>query len=181
MLSPGRLLLSAFLVVTVVALATMRLWTMPLIRAGSGGLDMFDLLIDGYTPAYVADYLVALTDDARALYLGPQRLLDTVLPMALTGTLATAGYLMARRWNLVLGLCLGAIPLYYFAFDMLENAQVAAILSHRSVTVEMAETASRFTIAKAQALRFAVAAVVFVGLARGAEAWVGRNRGGETG
>lgn len=181
MLSPGRILLLAFLVAALGAFLAMRLWTMPLIRAGAGGRDMFDLLIDGYSPAYVADYLAALGDDARTLYLGPQRLLDTILPVALTGTLATATYLMARRWSLVLGLALALVPLFYFAFDMLENAQLAVILTHRAASAEMAEAASRFTMAKAQALRFAIGAVTFVGLARAAEALLTRAAAGETG
>jgi len=172
-MTPGRVLLIVFLATTVGSFATMHLWTMPLIRAGTGGLDMFDLLIDGYSPGYVGLYLEVITDPARALYLGPQRVLDTVMPMALTGTLSVAAYLLARRWSLVLALALALIPLFYLAFDMLENAQVAAMLRHRAATVAMAEAASRFTIAKAQALRFAVTAVLFLVSARAFETAVG--------
>lgn len=170
---PGRFLLLAFLGTTLVTQVLMRVWTMPLIREGSGGLDMFDLLIDGYSPGYVALYLDVLTDQARALYLGPQRLLDTLGPASLTGTLAVSAYLLAKRWSLVLALALGLVPLFYFAFDMLENAAVAAILQHRSVPVDLVEAASRFTVSKAQALRFAVTAVLFVLSARAFETAVG--------
>lgn len=172
-MTSGRALLLVFLTITIVTNVIMRVWTMPAIRAGSGGLDMFDLLIDGYSPGYVGLYLDLLSEEARALYLGPQRVLDTVMPAALTGTLAVSAYLLAKRWSLVLALALGLVPLFYFAFDMLENATVAIILEHRAATDELAEAASRFTVSKAQALRFAVTAVLFVVSARAFETAVG--------
>lgn len=172
-MTPGRILFLVLLASAVGALALMRLWTIPELKAATGGLDVFDVLIDGYSPDYVALYNDVLSDEARALYLGPHRALDSLFAAALTGTISVAAYLLAQRWSLVLALALSLIPLFYFAFDMLENAQVAAILYHRTATVEMAQAASRFTVFKAQALRFAITAVLFVVSARAFEAAFG--------
>ena len=175
-MTSGRLLLLALLAAAIGALAAQRLWTMPAIYAGAGGLDMFDMLIDGYSRDYAALYLGTLSEPARAIYLGPQRVLDTLLPMALTGTLSVSLYLLARHWGLVLALALGLVPLFYFAFDMLENAQVAVMLARAIADPDLAERASRFTVAKAQALRFAVMVVLVVLAARGLEMSLARRR-----
>jgi len=172
-MTAGRALLLGLLAVAVGSLALMRVWTMPALSAATGGLDVFDVLIAGYSHDYVALYLEVITEEGRALYLGPHRLIDTLFAVTLTGTLAVSAYLLAQRWSLVVALALGLIPLFYFAFEMLENAQVAAMLYHRAVGVEMVEAASRFTVFKAQALRFAITAVLFVVSARAFEAAFG--------
>lgn len=168
-MTPGRILLLVLLAAAVGSLALMRIWTMPALRAATGGLDVFDVLISGYSPDYVALYLDVLTEAGRSLYLGAHRAIDTVFAATLTGTLSVGAYLLAQRWSFVLALALGLIALFYFAFEMLENAQVAAMLYHRGASVEMAEAASRFTVSKAQALRFAITAVLFVVSARAFE------------
>jgi hypothetical protein len=168
-LTPGRTLLLVLLTTAVGSLALMRVWTIPELKQATGGLDVFDVLISGYSHDYVALYLDVLGEQARSLYLGPHRATDTLFAVSLTGTLAVSAYLLAERWSFILALALGLIPLFYFAFDMLENAQVAAILHQRSASVEMAEAASRFTVFKAQALRFAITAVLFVVSARAFE------------
>lgn len=150
------------------AFVSMHFWTMPRIRAGAGGLDIFDLWMNGYPPSYAHLFLDRLSPEARALYLGPQRLLDTIMPIALTGFLAALGYLLTRRWSWWLAIGLTLFPLVYFTFDMLENAQVAAMLRAPSVPDRMAEVASRFTVLKAETLRLAVAAVTFTAVLRGA-------------
>ncbi len=172
-MTPGRILLLVFLTGAVGALALLRVWTIPELQQATDGLDVFDVLISGYSYDYVAVYNEVLSDEARALYLGPHRALDTLFAVTLTGTLAVSAYLLAQRWSLVLALALGLIPLFYFAFEMLENAQVAAMLQRRAVTPEMAQAASGFTVAKAQALRFAITAVLFVVSARAFEAAFG--------
>ncbi len=172
-MTPGRVLLLVCLTTAVGSLALMRVWTMPELKQATGGLDVFDVLISGYSHDYVVLYLEVLPEEARALYLGPHRAIDTLFAVTLTATLAVSAYMLAQRWSLILGLALGLIPLFYFAFEMLENAQVAAMLYHRSASVEAAEAASRFTVSKAQALRFAITAVLFVVSARAFEAAFG--------
>lgn len=148
------------------ALAAMRLWTVPMIRDGAGGLDMFDLWMDGYSADYVRLFLARISPEAVALYLGPQRLLDTILPAALTAFLALAGYRLLIGWSWQLAAALALLPLVYFTFDMLENAQVALLLRRGMVSDSMAEAASRYTVLKAQSLRIVSAVVIFATLAR---------------
>ncbi|MCB1328333.1 MAG: hypothetical protein KDK28_02230, partial [Maritimibacter sp.] len=106
-MTPGRLLFLILLATAVGSLAAMRLWTIPALKQATGGLDVFDVLISGYSRDYVALYTDVLGDDARALYLGAHRALDTLFAVALTGTLAVGSYLLAERWSLVLALALG--------------------------------------------------------------------------
>jgi CMP/dCMP kinase len=151
------------------AYLAMRLWTAPAIRSGAGGLDMFDLWMDGYSADYVRIFLARLSPEAKTLYLGPQRVLDTILPVALAGFLAMAGYRLLIGWSWKLAAAMVLLPLVYFTFDMLENAQVAVLLRRGLVSDTMAEAASRFTVLKAQSLRAALAVVIFAGVARGIE------------
>lgn len=156
-----------------IAFAAMRFWTIPAIRDGAGGLDMFDLWMDGYSLDYAQRFLARISPEARALYLGPQRVLDTILPMALAGFLAMAGYRLMLRWSWKLAVAMTVLPMIYFTFDMLENAQVATLLRRGAASDTMVEAASRFTVMKAQTLRAAVAVTTFAALARGVEnmAW----------
>lgn len=147
-------------------LFTMRLWTIPAIREGAGGLDIFDLWVDGYSADYVRIFLARLSPEATALYLGPQRLLDTILPVALAGFLAAAGYRLVVGWNWPVAVAMVLLPMGYFTFDMLENAQVAAMLRRGFASDTMSEAASRYTVLKAQFLRAAVAAVIFAAIVR---------------
>lgn len=169
MARPG-LLLTLLGLTALVTFATMRVWTTPTIRAGAGGLDMFDLWMDGYSIDYARAFLTRLNPEARALYLGPQRVLDTILPASLAGFLAMAGYGLLVRWNWKLAAAMAILPMVYFAFDMLENAQVAAVLRQPMPSDTMIEAASRFTVLKAQTLRAAMTIALFAAVARGIEA-----------
>jgi CMP/dCMP kinase len=152
--------------VAVASFLAMRFWTTPAIRAGAGGLDMFDLWMDGYSAEYARMFLARLSPEARALYLGPQRVLDTIMPVALAGLLAATGYRLVVGWSWKLAVAAALLPLVYFSFDMLENAQVAAMLRRGMASDTMAEAASRFTVLKAKSLQAALAVVIFAGVAR---------------
>jgi cytidylate kinase len=167
--------------ITVAAFLAMRFWTIPAIRAGAGGLDMFDLWMDGYSAEYARIFLARLTPEARALYLGPQRVLDTILAVALAGTLAAAGYRLVVGWSWKLAAAMALLPLGYFIFEMMENAQVAALLRRGMVSDTMAEAASGFTIWKARSLQAALAAVIFAGMARAIAAAAGFGAEGREG
>jgi len=165
--------LAFFGAVTALCLLAMRLWTQPIIEAG--GLPMLDLRMAGYSPDEVRFFIANITEAGRAAYLGPQRVLDTIMPIALTAALGLLIYRMIRRWSWQIGAVLALVPLVYFTFDMLENAQVAAILRARAVSDTMAEAASRFTVAKAEALRAAVALALLALAVRAAELALGRR------
>ncbi len=166
-------LLALFGALTLAGLLAMRLWTQPLIEAG--GQMMPDLRMNGYTPDELRAFFAVLSDEGRAAYLGPQRLLDTAMPVSLTVFLGLLIYWLVRRWSWHLGVALALVPLVYFAFDMLENAQVAAILRAGAVNDTMAEAASRYTVGKAEALRGVVAVVLLALAARAGELALGRG------
>jgi CMP/dCMP kinase len=166
-------LLVFFGLMAVAGLISMRVWTVPLIEAG--GLPMLDTRMAGYTPDELRAFLASLSPEARAVYLGPQRVLDTLMPVALTVALGLLIYRLAARWAWWLGAVLALVPLVYFAFDMLENAQVAAILRAGGASDTMAEAASGYTVAKAEALRAAVALALIALAARAGEKALGRG------
>lgn len=82
--------------------AAMQVWTMPHLFAAA--LPPFDAQPFGYPPRAALDYLALLSDDQRALYLGPQHLLDLFYPALLAGAFATGFRAqLAGRWlNLAL-------------------------------------------------------------------------------
>ena len=92
------------------------------------GLPIFDARLVGYDLTAAQAYLQGLTEDARELYLGLFRWLDSLLPVALFLTLAgllwqgSAGHWVPLR---ALIMCL---PVLYLVADLLENAQVAEML-----------------------------------------------------
>ncbi|MDU9004068.1 hypothetical protein [Sedimentitalea todarodis] len=142
--------LAGFAGVAVVCLVLMTVWTKPAIIAGAKGAPMFDLRTEGYDHATAKAYLDDLSEPARRLYLGAQRILDTLFPIGLAGALALAIYLGLRRnfgrWALVGAL----LPSAYFYADMLENAAVAGLLRSPILTPEDVERASTYTILKFQ-------------------------------
>ncbi len=128
----------------------MTVWTAPEITAGAGGAPMFDLRSEGYDHATARAYLADLSEPARRLYLGPQRILDTLMPIGLAGGLCLALYLGLRRnfgrWALVGPL----LPIAYFYADMQENAAVARLLRAPILTPQEVERASTYTVLKSQ-------------------------------
>lgn len=145
-----RIALAGFAGLVAVCLVLMTVWTKPAIMAGANGVPMFDLHNDGYDYDMARAYLADLSEPARRLYLGPQRILDTLFPIGLAGGLALAVYLGLRRnfgrWALVGAL----VPSAYFCVDMLENAAVAGMLRSPILTPEDVELASTYTVLKFQ-------------------------------
>lgn len=133
-----------------VCFVLMTVWTKPEITAGAKGAAMFDLRVVGYDYDTAKAYLADLTEPARRLYLGPQRILDTLFPIGLAGCLALGIYLGLRRnfgrWALVGAL----LPSAYFYADMLENGAVAGMLRSPILTPEDVELASTYTVLKFQ-------------------------------
>lgn len=133
-----------------VCLILMQVWTKPEITAGANGLPMLDLRADGYGFDAVQAYLAELSEPARRLYLGPQRILDTLFPIGLAGALALGIYLGLRRnfgrWALAGAL----VPSAYFYADMLENSAVAGLLRSGMILPTDVELASAYTVLKFQ-------------------------------
>ncbi len=100
---------------------TMALWLIPAIQAGAGGLAILDVRGMGYGQGEAKAFLTALTPEAKALYLGPFRLVDTAFPILLTVTLI----LPLRGWP-----PLAFVPaLIYGLADLTEDWAVAQVLT----------------------------------------------------
>jgi len=139
--------------VTLAVYLTMILWSLRRIAADADGLAPLDLRPGGYDLEDATAFLTALSDEGRAFYLGTQHALDAVYPALLALTLASAIFLLApKRLGWVRHvLPLAALPL--MIFDYLENAAVTALLKTPvdALTPELVETASRWSVLKAQA------------------------------
>ena len=148
--------LAGFAGLALVCFVLMTVWTKPTITVGAKDAPMFDLRVDGYDYEAAKTYLADLKEPARRLYLGPQRVLDTLFPIGLAGGLALAIYLGLRRnfgrWALVGAL----LPCAYFYADMLENAAVGGMLRSPILTPEDVELASTYTVLKYQLLEASV-------------------------
>lgn len=151
--------------------AAMTFWTLPGIVEGTGGLMPFDLRFSGYGPDEARAFLAALSDEGRAVYLGPQRLLDTLYPALLAVVLAGGVAALVRaRW---LRVVLLAAVLGGMGADYLENARVAALLTADAVTDEAIAAASRATVAKSALTGGAMGMLLLVLARRMRERWRG--------
>ena len=155
------------LLATALVFAAMWAWSIPAINALSGGALLFDARLTGYGVDEARALLVALGEKGRALYLGRQQALDTAFPALLALSLILAARRFARPAP---GRVVMALAVIYAGFDYSENAAVARMLmaGPDALTPEMAQLASRLTIAKYAALALAMALL-------GVAAW--RRRG----
>ncbi len=121
--------------------------TLPAISEGAAGLMPFDMRPFGYTSTEAQAFLDALTEEARAAYLGPQRRLDSVFPALFGLSLIGAYIVLIPRRDLRRGLILVAIGAV--AADYVENARVALMLSHDGVVPgAVVSAASQATVIK---------------------------------
>ena len=110
--------------------------------APEGATPLPDISLTGHSAEALAAWMAGMSETGRALVLGPYRLMDTVLPLLLALTLAVTGG--RRHW------WLGAMGLGYAAFDLAENAAIAAMLraAPAGPGPDQVALASTLTIAK---------------------------------
>lgn len=134
---------------TVAVFGAMTLWAAPRISDGAGGRLLFDERFS-YTHAEAAAFVGALTDEARALYMIELRLLDTLFPILLAISLAGGILLLTRGWAAAARAAAVAPAILGAAFDLTENAAVAAMLraGEAGLTQEMVVEASFWTSVK---------------------------------
>ena len=126
----------------------------PQLMADAGGGMPFDLRLMGYSLAEARAYLSALSPSGVALYLGPFRLTDTLLPMLVTATLCLPLRRRGQFWFLP--------ALASGLFDLAENVAVARLLhTGPEVEAQAVALASGFTQAKFVALGVAVLVAAF--------------------
>ncbi|MBO6724665.1 MAG: hypothetical protein JJ911_03255 [Rhizobiaceae bacterium] len=158
--------------VTLANYAIMVAWSLPYIASEAGGLAPFDMRLSGYSFAEAQAFLAALSPAGNAFYQTTQHWLDLFFPglMAATVFSAIAALLPPKfgHWRHLI-----AAPVILTAiFDWSENAAVGAMLDAgaESLTVELAEAANRWTIAKATvstaAYSFLLVLLIWKGVAR---------------
>jgi len=137
--------------------AVMIVWTLPAITQSAGGLPPFDLRPMGYSADDARAFLSALGPEGRALYTGPQRILDIAYPALLGFVLIGAlRHVYAKGWPLTL---LVFVALVGMGFDYLENMRVALLLAG-DVSDEIIAAASRATVMKSTLTSVAMLAVL---------------------
>lgn len=121
----------------------------PRLEAEAGGLLPFDLRPLGYDSDAVRAYLAALTPEGAALYLGPIRANDTLVPLLFTLTLL----LPLRGWG-----WLWFLPALAYGFaDLAENVAVASLITQGAgVPDGVIAAASALTMAKFAAVTLAL-------------------------
>ena len=107
-------------VAAALAYAYLAAWLGPQIQAGAGGLLPFDLRWSGYDADEARQFLQALRPEAAALYRGPARLTDTLVPLLLACVLCMPLHRQRPAW---------ALPaLCYAVLDLAENVAVDRLL-----------------------------------------------------
>ncbi|MEO8242445.1 MAG: hypothetical protein ABI832_09025 [bacterium] len=147
----SRWYLWALPVVTLAAFGVLALWFEPQVQAAAGGLLPFDLRVTGYSLAEARAFLTALTPDGLALYQGPVRATDTLVPILCTLTVC----LPVRYWHW--GWTLPALT--YGLLDLAENLAVSILLK-TGPTVEAGPVMIASTLTMAKFAAFAVAALI---------------------
>ncbi|MGH1368370.1 MAG: hypothetical protein ACRBCL_07105 [Maritimibacter sp.] len=165
----------AFVALACVGFCLVFFWAGPMVKAD--GVVIFDMRTAGYSLAEAQAILAQLSDDARAAYLGPERLADTIFPIGICGTLALGIILGARVWSLPLALGLALVPLGYFIFDMLENAGVARMLlaGPEGIEAEGVARVSQYTQWKFRLVNLSLGLIVVIWGARGVLAQYARK------
>ena len=130
-----------------VAWCAMNFWTVPKIEELSGGLRLLDMRLTGYSFAEAREFIAAIGEEGRALYLGLQFWLDMVFPPLLGAVLFFCYRRLFPGWT---GLVIGILSLTYVIVDYLENFAIAVMLRTGvdSLTVEMVATANQWTTTK---------------------------------
>lgn len=146
-LMPRKIAYWIVFAVTLGIYLTMLTWTLPGISADAAGLVPFDMRPMGYTLDEAREFLTALGDKGRDLYLGPQALLDLFYPLALAITLVGAVSVLITDWRL-------RGVLYIFILggmlaDYTENTFVALMLEYTEpVPDRLVSLASKATVVK---------------------------------
>jgi len=163
-----NMLKGAWWAVFVIALAVygwMVLVTLAGIQAEAGGLRPFDMRPMGYSVEEARAFLAALSDAGREIYLGPQRLLDSIYPALLAIVLGGAAWMLfSKTWvraTLIFTALVGMLA------DYTENVAIGFLLDFPGGDAPdgMIEAASRATVVKST-LTGIVMVVVLIGLFR---------------
>jgi hypothetical protein len=133
--------------VTMLLFAAM-VWTSTRSLSPAPQWAVFDARVFGYDLDYARGYIAALRETGGIdVYLGRQRMLDTVFPALLTAVLLVV---FRVRFSGLAQMVLGALALVYMGADYLENMRVAALLrtAPDALTAQAVAAASFATVVK---------------------------------
>ncbi|MCX7558967.1 hypothetical protein OS190_05255 [Sulfitobacter sp. F26204] len=126
-------------------------------RLVAEGQMIFDSRMAGYSVEAGRMYLQALTSEQTVLYLGPFRVLDTVLPILLALTMALFTWHHAAGVSVPLRLMAALSPCVYLLLDLRENVFVALLLeTGPQVSAGAILQASAYTVGKFISLMLAL-------------------------
>ncbi|MCK0126208.1 hypothetical protein MWU76_17590 [Gelidibacter sp. F2691] len=132
---------------TVLVYCAMVLWSLPIIMDDTNGLMPFDLRPSGYTTDEARAFLMALSENGKAHYLGVQHKLDTLYPGLMALSLVLAYFLLfPKKW----AVGFSALAVLAAIFDWNENSAVADLLrlGAESIDEEVVSVAALFTMLK---------------------------------
>ena len=142
-------------VLTVVMLGVMDIYSLPAIAKAAGGIPAFDLQTFGYSQQTAEQFLNALSDSGRALFLHFQLPLDfafafvyTFLFLALFIRLHPKGYKLSF------------LPLILFCLDIVENTLSVLFLKLNTIPPVLFKIGSAVTLTKN--LFTAICAVIII-------------------
>jgi hypothetical protein len=173
----GRILYGVLLGITLLVYAVMILWSLPTVAQAAGGLPPFDMRPGGYSLEDARLFLNQLSSEGAAFYQAVQLRLDAVYPPLISLTLF---FSLASLLPNQLGVWRWVLPapvLAITAFDYLENASIASMISAGplGLTTEIVNAASRWTVLKSNLTTAAMTSVIILVLIRlaihGARRW----------
>ena len=140
-LKPVHIVLAA--VLSIVMLAVMDIYSLPEIAKAAGGIPAFDLQTFGYSHETAVQFLSALSDSGRRLFLHFQLPFDFAFAFVYTFLFVA---LFVRLNKIGIRLCF--VPLILFALDIAENTLSVIMLKASRLSTGITALASTVTFAK---------------------------------
>lgn len=153
----GKRIVTAAGIVAVLSCAGLAV--MAIVALEPGGIAIFDRQFAGYSADTAQEYLASIQafPEAKALYLGAYRFLDTIFAASLAFALAGIIWLNAKDVHPMGRILLLLAPAVYLVLDMKENAIIAEMLRvGPSVFVATVLAASAYTMFKWTAMLVAI-------------------------
>ncbi|MEM1130032.1 MAG: hypothetical protein AAGH83_05845 [Pseudomonadota bacterium] len=151
-------------VVAAACVTAQNLGPLPRIKAGAGGLAppevRFTCPVDEARRFYTE-----LSAEGRAQYLGPQRRLDTVFPVALAVFMVSV---LLLGLPVPLGIILAALPVAAMVADLIENARIAELLRTAPEDLDDGELTA---VGRIITVKFVLFAASFMATALGGLRW----------
>lgn len=139
-------------------LCVMSFLFIPAIRANTGDMNIFDLQSKGYTLSYAEDFIAAMGDSGKNVYLKAQLPLDFVYPAVYTLLyLGLAQKIFKKQHLLVFG-----VTALLCVSDYMENTLSFVMLLSTRLTQALVGTASFFTVVKT-ALLYTITGILILG------------------